>query len=514
MRTSKYILRRAGILKLFVGLVVSFLLTSCFLQPDDAPVKNEQILPDAVDVVVHVDEDEVITENYLGNGVQWDPYQLDYGKVELSISDADWKKLYARLDFMRPQVMRVMINTASAIEGDTLSLEKGLENIIPILNYCQSRGVIVTFGDWGGQMVDAEADSISERNIAYAARYLDFLINEKGFTSIKYYNMINEPNGFWSVTDGKYELWQQAAASFQEELVSLGLTDKVSIMGPDIAIWDSKETNWISNTEADFGKAIGLYDIHTYPSKSTVNSGEYAKIIRTYKNEVPEGTPIIMGEIGFKFVSEEDADLNKENIERAKAKPYASVEDSQMFVYDHVYGIDMADALFQTVNEGYSGCVVWMLDDAMHSKEEKHKLKVWGFWNILGEEFFGAEEEEVRPWYYAWSLLTKYMPTGSEILNTSTEGDDKVKAVVSRRGAYHMLAFVNVGQENKTVRLSLEDLPELEGMKKFMYSKEHKKTEGDFRILPNQQNMSIDPSEELVLELGPETLVVMTNFPY
>ena len=37
--------------------------------------------------------------------------------------------------------------------------------------------------------------------------------------------------------------------------------------------------------------------------------------------------------------------LKFENIKRAKNKPYASVQDANMFVCDHFYGIDMADAI-------------------------------------------------------------------------------------------------------------------------------------------------------------------------
>lgn len=469
---------------------------------------------ESADAVFSIDGENVITQSYLGNGAQWDPYQLDYGKAQLSISDADWKKIYDRLDFMKPQVMRVMINTSSAMDNDTLNVNKGLDNLLPILEYCQSRNVTVTFGDWGGGMVNSEVDSISKSNLGYAAKYLDFLVNDKGFTCIKYYNMINEPNGFWSVTDESYSLWKDATAYFQGELESIGLTEQVSIMGPDIAIWDSNETDWITRTHQDLGDAVGLYDIHTYPSKVTVNSEEYSRIIRAYKEKVPENTPIIMGEIGFKFVEDEDSDLNKENIARAKAKPYASVEDSQMFVYDHVYGTDMADALFQTVNEGYSGCVVWMLDDAMHSKEEKHKLKVWGFWNILGDEFFGPEEETVRPWYYAWSLLTKYMPSGSRIFESLREGDDAIKTIALEKDGKHMLAIVNVANTEKEIQINLENFPQLEGVKKFIYSKEQMKTEGDYKILPNEENLEIKPSEGIRLDVTPETLIVLTNFTY
>ena len=55
----------------------------------------------ASQTVVSVDAKQIINEGYIGNGAQWDPYQLDYGKGRLNISEADWKKMYDRLDFMR-----------------------------------------------------------------------------------------------------------------------------------------------------------------------------------------------------------------------------------------------------------------------------------------------------------------------------------------------------------------------------------------------------------------------------
>ncbi|KKL45233.1 hypothetical protein LCGC14_2357710, partial [marine sediment metagenome] len=73
-----------------------------------------------VDAVVTINPNMVINESYLGNGAQWDPYQEDYGEKQLKISQEDWQKLYDRLDFMKPQVMRVMINTTSMIEDGKL----------------------------------------------------------------------------------------------------------------------------------------------------------------------------------------------------------------------------------------------------------------------------------------------------------------------------------------------------------------------------------------------------------
>ncbi len=96
-----------------------------------------------------------------------------------------------------------------------------------------------------------------------------------------------------------------------------------------------------------------------------------------------------------------------------------------------MYGIDVADAVMQTAACGYSGCVVWMLDDAMHMNEPG-KLKIWGFWNILGEERYGAGKERIRPWYYAMSLLCRYFPQGAQILASGVSGVGGVRSMFGR----------------------------------------------------------------------------------
>lgn len=466
------------------------------------------------DATVAVDNTSIINPNYIGNGVQWDPYQLDYGEKQLKISSEDWQKLYSRLDFMKPQFIRVMINTTSVIENGVLNETKNYQNLAPILEYCQSRNVKVVLGDWGDRMVNSKANTISENNLKLAALYLDFLLNKKGFSCIKYYNMINEPNGYWAATDENYDLWKNAAQYFSVQLKVLNLDQKVSLMGPDIAIWKTDKVDWITNSVKDLDASIGVYDIHTYPSKITVNSGEYTSILKAYKDAIPAGKPIVMGEIGFKFVEKQDEALMNENIARAKAKPYASVDDSQMFVYDHVYGSDMADALIQTVNSGYSGSIAWMLDDAMHAKEQKNKLKVWGFWNILGDEYFGKEEEVVRPWFYSWSLLTKYMPSGCQVHQVSVNGNQNIKAISISKDGKNMIAIVNVSSKKLKINLTSATLPVLNNVKRFIYAKDKLKLEGDHNLLPNQININLDLMKNKMETIPAEGLLVLTNFDY
>lgn len=466
------------------------------------------------DTIILIDTEEIINNCYIGNGAQWDPYQLDYGKGKLEISEADWKRLYDRLDFMRPQFIRIMVNTSSFVDKGNFIPGKNMDVLFRMLDYCQSRNVTVMLGDWGWSVIDTREAKINDRNLRYAAETVDYLIRKKGYSCIRYYNLINEPNGYWAATNKSYALWASSIRQFYQDMERLGLSGEVGIVGPDIAIWNQSETWWVDSCAVQLDKEIELYDIHTYPSKITVNSGEFAEIISAYERSVPKGKKIVMGEIGFKFVEDADSLYLKENIRRAKAKPHASTEDSQMFVYDYMYGTDMADALIQTMNAGFSGSVAWMLDDAMHSNEAPDKLKIWGFWNIFGEEYFGAEEENVRPWYYAWSLLTRYMPAGSRIYKTEITGESAIKVAVAGKEDKYMIALVNVSRSPQTVKMKSNTLSSLSDCKKFIYSDGALKTDGDHILLPNEENLIINFGKGEAVVMPPESLIVYTNYDY
>ncbi len=463
------------------------------------------------DAVVRIDADSVVNRGYIGNGVQWDPYALDYGQGRVEISDADWAKLYARLDFMRPAFIRVMTNTTSVVRDGRLDRMRGFEHLSHILDYCQSRGVTVMFGDWGGSLMDARAGTVNYPLLDHAAAYVAWLVGEKGYDCIRYYNLVNEPNGFWSAADGDFDLWAKAVSYFRGRLDAEGLAGKVELVGPDAAIWGPEEAWWVSRSRDELGDRIGLYDIHTYPSKCTVNSGEYTRILEAYRREVPAGKKIVMGEIGFKFVEPADSLLQAENLRRAAAHPNASTDDSQMFVYDPMYGTDMADALFQTIHAGYSGCIAWMLDDAMHFKEAPDKLKIWGFWNIFGDEIFGAGEERVRPWYYAWSLLCRTLRPGSDFFAADVRGAAGVKAVAAVKDGRRTVAVVNVSREPRRVRIECPGWERFRQATRYRYGEGLMRTEGDHTLLPDATGLRIDFRSGAEYDMPGESMILLTE---
>ena len=113
---------------------------------------------------------------------------------------------------------------------------------------------------------------------------------EKGYTCIKYYNLINEPNGYWSLTRGNYEMWRDMTQCFYNRLKKRKMLRYVKLVGADLAIWTPDCVWWQQRMTHDLD--VALYDIHTYPSKKTVNSGEYGRISAITAMRYPRAMPL------------------------------------------------------------------------------------------------------------------------------------------------------------------------------------------------------------------------------
>jgi hypothetical protein len=474
------------------------------------------------DAIISIDASKAVSTDYIGNGVEWDPYELDYGFGRVEISEQDWDKLFARLDYMRPRFIRMIFMTGEYVRDGKFDFGHDSLQVSKMLGYCQKNGITVLIGDWGHGMVDFKNKTFDRELLDDAIRYADWLVNVKGYTCIKYYNIINEPNGSWSETKGDYELWASIVRYFNSRMKECGLDSKVGLVGPDAAVWDTSENWWIDRCATDLDGAVKLYDIHTYPTKATVNSGDYSTFIKSYKARIPEGSKIVMAEIGLKPVPGDS--LDRINRKRIDGMPFASRNDSQTAVFDHYYGVDMADAVIQAMNAGFSGASAWMLDDAMHSNlnEGRGKLKIWGFWNILGEEYFGgAEQEKVREPFYAWSLMDRYFPAGSKICPVSVEGTDEarrahhgrlqLRAAAAECWGKWTVAIVNPSKDELNVMLKGTGIPELKDVSEYDYARGMVIKEGDCTQLPNRTGLAFDLSKGHPVNLPGESLVVLTN---
>ena len=132
-----------------------------------------------------------------------------------------------------------------------------------MLDYAQSRQIEVSFGEWGHQSNSGISD-INLQWIENSVKFLNHLVNERGYSCIKTVNIINEPNGNWAWTQGSYSIWKTGQDAYVVEMAHYAVSG-VKLMGPDVAIFDStNEIEWITKANNDLGEQIGLYRITSY----------------------------------------------------------------------------------------------------------------------------------------------------------------------------------------------------------------------------------------------------------
>ena len=451
---------------------------------------------------------EMIQASYLGNGVEWDPYD-EAPAWGVSVSDADWERLSTRVRFMRPGFIRCMIGGQNLYYNrGTYDRERNAASLLKLLSLCQDQGIEVVYGEFNPPDRSLKADDAWVR---MSVDYLDWLVREKGFDCIRHFIIFNEPDGDWATPEGDYGFWKSMMERFHREMARHpGLLDKVSLAGPDVVIEYRNPASaydapgWVRQTAADLDSLIGLYDIHAYPGQHQVRSGAFAGMLGEFR--IPEGKRLILGEAGYKYWREEDAPLQAENDRRAEASPCTEGTDSQMLCGDFFYGLDLSVLAMDVMNGGVAGMAVWMLDDALHAGgSSPRNLKVWGFWNILGEELFGDRSLETpKPSFYSWALMCRFFPRGCDIVRVDAPETDGLRMAAACKDGRRTLAVVNFAD---TARQLVVDLP-LSGGVRYEYVEGACPADADGLPVPVATGIS---GKKHRLDLPAGSLVLLTD---
>jgi hypothetical protein len=460
---------------------------------------------------------EEVSSGYIGNGVEWDPYD----EAELwgaAISDEDWRTLFTRLDFMRPGYVRCMINSPFRYyDTATGKYDKARQvtSLARLLQYCTDHNISVIYGEYNPPGWTMKTD---QKWIDMSVDYLNYLVNDLGFSCIKYFVIFNEPDGNWASTNGDYVLWKSMLHRFADKMRQYPtLNEKVKLAGPDVVMGYKNPTSsydamgWMQKTIADVDTLIGLYDIHAYPGQSEVRSGNYRQQLAGYKKLLPQRKKIVLGEAGYKYWRPADSVLMREYDRRAMSHPFTNGSDANMFVYDYFYGLDMSLLCMEVMNSGYSGIAAWMLDDAMHSNGDSGKpkdIKLWGMWNVLGAEIFNdPAEEEIRPWFYTWSLMCRYFPAGATILKTNIDHTQGIFAAAAEYRGQYTIALVNTSDLDKRIKLTMPSIMGKASL--YVYEENHRPTNVYGHPVPVIPDMSIHKAYRTVLKA--QSFQLITN---
>jgi len=445
---------------------------------------------------VVVDRQKVINPSIIANGVQWSAYpHADCETAEWGalMTPQKWERVFERVSYIKPGIVRVMDQAGwryfSGVDANNQPIldfnRPELAALYKILDYCEANHIEVIFGEWGYPAFWNEPGNINRaddpRWIHMISRYLHFLINQKGYTCIKYYNLVNEPNGDWACTNGDWEQWKRGVEMLSDSIVALKLKSPLTIAGPDaVDTYNNpksafKGTEWVTESVKQLSNQIGVYDVHAYPDGEKVRTGEFETYYAALREQTLQtGKRFVLGELGLKYFGK----LGDENMRRVKADTCASDYDSNMFVYDYFYGLDVADAVMQAMNAGLEGAIAWDLDDAMHTEGDtgdRSKIKRWGMWNSLGTELCNnPADENLRPWFYTWSLMCRYFPSGTTIVKSNVDTKIGVRVVTGFKGNDISVAFINNTDQPQGLLLQDQSVSNTITLRQFLYIDGHR----------------------------------------
>ncbi len=414
---------------------------------------------------------------YKGMGVQWDPYCI-------RPNDEEWRTIMKRVDYLNPRFVRLMIYaptycTGLDKEGEPIFRfeSEHMTSLIRELDELEKRHIPTILGEWEAPGRFGHAfEGIDAAHPAWAKMIgglLRYLLIEKQYTCIRYYNYVNEANAEWSWC-ADYEQWRQGILQLQKEIDRLGLTDRIGIVGPD-SVWDEGHT-WLRRLREDsqVNDHIAAYDVHMYPTMEEIQTGDVQRQTTEQRCIAPD----------------RDFFMTEAGMVTGKC-----MGDSQPYVREYCYGVLMADLACQVISSGFSGVAIWDLDDAMHNQknefppEDIRSLKQWGFWNsVAGRVFQQPEDEKIRPHFFTWSLMCNLFVPGSRVLLPQMEAavpGMRVLAMV-HEGKLSLM-IVNDGTEDVTVQLHLPTNDHVSQWDVYRYTEDGCKTDRDGFPVPSER---------------------------
>jgi hypothetical protein len=427
--------------------------------------------------------DQVAGPPMMGLGVQWDPYDAFQPTPE------DWNLTFQRLDYMQPGFFRVVEPAYDYFRGydsdhnPTYRWDSThVMELRTILDYAKSRGITVVLGDWSNPMLNGDA--------RIPAGFLQQLHDTYGYTNIKYYNLINEPN---YVSGCDFSCWAGEARALLGEFAARGMNRWLSLVGPDNGnSWDDTPSAqsadrtsgldgdnpiggdyWVTATLNTIPSLIGAYDSHRYATAQGLEAGVYQAQMYARREQInnldsPQKV-YFEGEAGLTARQVSPFSAHGARDARAlaplldpSAQAASGFVDSQPHIREFRYGVWMGDMAIQALSAGLGGASAWDLDDAIHvgGQYGSQNLKQWGFWNSYGgQDGYPASDRSLRPWFYPWAVLARSFPAGSQPLLTPTThvaGLRVAAAKVPQGNGYGLsLAVVNDTPRPHSLRLVL-----------------------------------------------------------
>jgi hypothetical protein len=358
-------------------------------------------------VTINFDAAHVAPRQWIGYGINW----IDSSAEQFPLDTA-------RLAQMQPGFVRINWRQQMIIPSGKLGEYDWnttyARDMFRMFDYCKEHHIPVLTGTWTVPPADT---FVSPAYAQFNADLMRQLVVTRGYTNIMAYAGVNEPNLEQKLS---YEQWKLWLANTRAAFSKAGLDGKVALAGPEVA-GSVRAESWLSGlgSEPAVRGALGLYDWHFYPAAVEGDNMErrFKDGVATVGAEKADGQSIVLGEMGINH-----PDRNPE-------------------VPTFDYGLRMADYGVQLARAGVSGAAAWCL----HSPR-----KNCGMWDIP------RNDTTIRPWYYSWSMLARFVRPGSTIYRPEIKVSNLrvIAAQLGSKGSENWtVVLVNLGKTAMDTKL-------------------------------------------------------------
>jgi hypothetical protein len=416
---------------------------------------------------------------FKGFGTEWDSRAYDLNGV----TEEDFKLIGDRIKWMKMPIVRIMMQTkwcySKSLGYDWDS--RDMQLLYRHLNFCQQMGIEVILSDWGIEVDWLAVEGIEKMdNPLYAeviGTYLDYLINKKGFSCIKYFGLVNEPN--YEV--GNFERWRIGAENLFQIFKDKELDKKIKFIGPG----QSNDNEWFYNTVDEARYMFEVYDVHMYAWKDRTAKGSVQTDLTQLWNYAKSIDPKASRKLYF---------VTEAGMRDGQSAAISTQTDN------FYYGVFMVDFAIQAVHSGANAVLAWMLDD------NSHPDFTWGLWRDKKNGM------RLRPWFYSWSLLTKLFPAGSDIYRIRSRSIN-IRALGSKTTengkTSWSFSIVNVNSTPTKIFLKVDGEGRFD-FKQYLYKENEMKVESNGFPAPVKY-FSADLNEGFEMEILPQTVYFFTS---
>jgi hypothetical protein len=453
--------------------------------------KNEPITNQIVNLTISNSK----TTTWLGFGYNQYPIDRNSEGVDMDVWDnSHWDLMIERAAYIKPSLVRINLYrywfNPSGVVGDYNWNSTRMISLYKVLDYYKSKNIPVMTGLWQSTLNGGDNTPFytTYGENSFQKLQVDLfqqLFSVKGYTNIKWYTPTNEPKGMgmdfqkWSI------MIRNAFNGFSTANLPLNV-----FCGADS--WEE----WTSSA-ASFNKAeLSGYDHHYYLNSGfnqVINDSleqQFEKEVTTITNIDNSNKPVFLSEAGFSSASDGAIDY------WYKLNPIPEINPSTT-----KYALLAFDYGLQVARSGESGALAWSLDGFDYGKDP-------GMWNLSGNN--GGIQ--LRPWYYSWSLLCRYFPSGGIIYPINFKSSSIRGLALEQRiqnKSHWTFAFINWGDLEVETKVSV---PFFKGgeFSKFQLSL-NSSGDGELLSLPKENINIISLNDGVLLNIPPSAGILITS---